>query len=391
METIHNLTNAASRAIWGDTSAQAQAHEEPVSGKMGNVAAGEPYDAGNIGEPNEAALSSEEQRETETPVSSANEPATGSETGAETTAFPEALTERTKPAAQESKPTSSEDTARESQPRKPAGPAEEAPSAVAMRDDSTKAQSDTRPPAPSPDEAEPRAGTTTTATKDAATTTSTTSSSATDTTGAAGTTGSTDEAKAEAEPKDAAEKKVDKKSAVATATGDDDTASPAIKLEGPGPRPLEEIAREHGGDAGAAKPDSVVRSSQGLAGAGAGASAGAGPEGRAVPDTAGQRRRDSGKSMGGEGEGEGESGLKVGGKGERAGEQHFHSTGLAAEGGDFDASKPGAGKEADRLLEEIGVHRGEGGGHHNAGSSGKEKLGIKDKIKAKLHKSTMSP
>jgi hypothetical protein len=45
METINNLTNAASKAIWGE----GQSHEEPVSGKMGNVAAGEPYDAGNIG------------------------------------------------------------------------------------------------------------------------------------------------------------------------------------------------------------------------------------------------------------------------------------------------------------------------------------------------------
>lgn len=45
METIHNIANTASKAIWGDTNP----HEEPVSGKMGNVAAGEPYDAGNIG------------------------------------------------------------------------------------------------------------------------------------------------------------------------------------------------------------------------------------------------------------------------------------------------------------------------------------------------------
>ncbi len=46
METIHKLADSASKAIWGE-------HEEPVSGKMGNVAAGEPYDAGNIGRPTE--------------------------------------------------------------------------------------------------------------------------------------------------------------------------------------------------------------------------------------------------------------------------------------------------------------------------------------------------
>lgn len=50
METINNLATAASntasaavKAVWGET------NEEPVSGKTGNVAAGEPYDAGNIG------------------------------------------------------------------------------------------------------------------------------------------------------------------------------------------------------------------------------------------------------------------------------------------------------------------------------------------------------
>lgn len=45
METLNKVASAASEAIWGKT----QSHEEPVSGKMGNVDAGEPYDAGNIG------------------------------------------------------------------------------------------------------------------------------------------------------------------------------------------------------------------------------------------------------------------------------------------------------------------------------------------------------
>jgi hypothetical protein len=45
METIHKVADAASKAIWGEH----QDHEEPISGRMGNVAAGEPYDAGNIG------------------------------------------------------------------------------------------------------------------------------------------------------------------------------------------------------------------------------------------------------------------------------------------------------------------------------------------------------
>lgn len=46
METISNIATAASKAIWGEDKAS---HVEPVSGKLGNVAAGEPYDAGNMG------------------------------------------------------------------------------------------------------------------------------------------------------------------------------------------------------------------------------------------------------------------------------------------------------------------------------------------------------
>jgi hypothetical protein len=49
METINNIAktavntaNSAVNAVWGSS-------EEPVSGKQGNVAAGEPYDAGNMG------------------------------------------------------------------------------------------------------------------------------------------------------------------------------------------------------------------------------------------------------------------------------------------------------------------------------------------------------
>lgn len=45
MESITSLKNAATRAIWGDE----QAHQEPISGKTGDVSKGEPYDAGNMG------------------------------------------------------------------------------------------------------------------------------------------------------------------------------------------------------------------------------------------------------------------------------------------------------------------------------------------------------
>jgi len=51
METVNNLTSAASRAIWGDQEAEQKKTEgtEPVSGEMGDVKAGEPYDKGNMG------------------------------------------------------------------------------------------------------------------------------------------------------------------------------------------------------------------------------------------------------------------------------------------------------------------------------------------------------
>lgn len=50
METVNNIASAASRAIWGPGEGQTgneTAGTEPVSGKTGNVEAGEPYDKGN--------------------------------------------------------------------------------------------------------------------------------------------------------------------------------------------------------------------------------------------------------------------------------------------------------------------------------------------------------
>jgi hypothetical protein len=59
METVNNLASVASRAIWGggdkdntndaQTGTNGTAGREPVSGQMGNVANGEPYDKGNAG------------------------------------------------------------------------------------------------------------------------------------------------------------------------------------------------------------------------------------------------------------------------------------------------------------------------------------------------------
>lgn len=49
METINSVASAAAKAVWGDNTQQQQHGDEPVSGKTGNTAKGEPYDAGNLG------------------------------------------------------------------------------------------------------------------------------------------------------------------------------------------------------------------------------------------------------------------------------------------------------------------------------------------------------
>lgn len=69
METINNLANTATKAIWGDnntntdttTTSNETVHPgtetthnetlgtEPISGKLGDTSKGEPFDAGNMG------------------------------------------------------------------------------------------------------------------------------------------------------------------------------------------------------------------------------------------------------------------------------------------------------------------------------------------------------
>lgn len=86
-------------------------------------------------------------------------------------------------------------------------------------------------------------------------------------------------------------------------------------------------------------------------------------------------------------EGGGEHGKEKG-----TGEKYVRSTGTAADGGDFDATKPGAGREANRLLEEKGVHKTKSserkGGDHpgevNQPSASSEPSKV-EKLKEKLH------
>ncbi|KAI1133030.1 hypothetical protein F5Y10DRAFT_230000 [Nemania abortiva] len=124
----------------------------------------------------------------------------------------------------------------------------------------------------------------------------------------------------------------------------------AQKLDGPGPKPLSEVAKEHGGDAGNSST-SVDNTDK-------------------PKDEIEESKEEKHESKG-------------------TGEQYVKTTGLQADGGDFDATKPGAGREADRLMEEKGMHnpadpssKGDDGG--SSPTSGKKSLG--QKIKDKLHR-----
>ncbi|KAH8790615.1 hypothetical protein BGZ57DRAFT_1000768 [Hyaloscypha finlandica] len=120
----------------------------------------------------------------------------------------------------------------------------------------------------------------------------------------------------------------------------------------------------------------------------------------AGPKTLDEKARDSGgvvgkgegKGKSGENEGEEEDGLQKESHGEGTGEKYVKSSGVVADGGDFDAASPGAGREADRLLEQKGIThesaaagplagKGDVGGKDEKASKPK----LSEKIKAKLH------
>lgn len=287
------MASTAAKAIWGDNNDNAKTGTEnmnnetkgtePVSGKLGNTSAGEPFDAGNI-----------ESGATNTTSSTA--PST-KHTGSESTTSGLPTTSSTDATNTGSK--DSTETAAK-------GPTADHPSTTG----------DTGFKAPQADIRDPDSAT--------------------------------------ADPtKEAERKNVDN-------TGGLDTSENPTKVEGAGPKPIEEVARSHGGDAGSASKGSL--------------------------------------GAGGAGEGDG-PGAKS--QGEVTGEQYVKSSGLAADGGDFDATKPGAGREADRLLEEKGMTTQTAAAAASgkkteeekaektapdSPDSKKEKASLKDKIKAKLHK-----
>jgi len=138
---------------------------------------------------------------------------------------------------------------------------------------------------------------------------------------------------------------------------EDSTKEPEhVDPKGPSPKPVDQVAREHGGDAGLAhKPTTEDKK-----------------------DTEEDKKETEEKDK----------------KPKTTGEV-VHATGFAAEGGDFDATKPGAGKEADRLHEQgsspgIAPSGSQGDGASDSktskGKDGKDKPSLKDRIKAKLNR-----
>ncbi|MCJ1252074.1 hypothetical protein MMC30_009312 [Trapelia coarctata] len=92
---------------------------------------------------------------------------------------------------------------------------------------------------------------------------------------------------------------------------------------------------------------------------------------------------------GAEGQGEKKKNEQEGPSEEKGtGEKWVKTSGVAADGGDFDATKPGAGKEAERLLEEKGIKRTLPGESKEGDSDPFEmagKRGLGTKLKEKLH------
>lgn len=279
METISNITAAASKAIWGD----AEANKEPISGAQGDVSKGQPYDAGNL-----------DVLEQDKVQGKADGPSHDYEPGADSN-YTTAKTTNT----------TTESSLADSKPR--------------AMDDHT--------PAPAPSSA---------AIDAPSSSTSASSSTPADTSAAKPAPGDT--------------------TAQQNDTRDPDDDSPQVDIKGPGPRPLNVVAKEHGGDAGR---DHDVDSKDSSA-----------SSSTPAPDA---------KDVSGDSDSKG------------SGNMYVKTSGLAADGGDFDATKPGAGREADRIMEEKGIHHEEGkkDSTSSSGSSkghSKDKPSLSERIKAKLHK-----
>ncbi|KAK6834839.1 hypothetical protein PG987_009533 [Apiospora arundinis] len=180
-----------------------------------------------------------------------------------------------------------------------------------------------------------------------------------------------DSSKAQNDIRDPENPKTNPKNAPKDVDNTGEGINEAPDLDAPGPKPLDELARERGGDAGKVD-DAASKGDSGILG-------------------------DDKKKDDAEGKDD-PSDPHAKSSGEGTGEKYVKTSGLQADGGDFDATKPGAGREADRLLEQKGIHvtKGLPGKPEDEGAADKgtadkdsgsgEKKSTISKIKEKLHR-----
>jgi len=370
METINSVAQAAAKAVWGTS----ESKEEPVSGKTGNTSEGEPYDAGNMEPRTTTGVTGSD---TVKPTQFASTAGDSTTSGDNYTTSSDKYTGTTaatnlaplednydpaggvNPSGTQYKPASTSDTNFSSTST---GNTDFNSSRYTENTKSTNL-------APLEDNYNPAGGVNKTGNTDTTGTTGSdrdvsTSGRDTASSGPHKEFGSSvkpneDMSKAQQDVRDPSDPQTDPKEAQIKSNVDDtgdglDKGDNPNKVDGPGPRPIAEVAKEYGGDAGNAKPQ-------------------------------GSEKREGAKDD------EDDDGPQKTSSGEGSGEQYVKSSGLKADGGDFDATKPGAGKEADRLLESKGVHHGADqpaatDDEPADAAGGHEKKSLGEKIKEKLHK-----
>ncbi|KAG5925912.1 hypothetical protein E4U42_003819 [Claviceps africana] len=404
METITNLAQSAVKAVWGDGSNK----KEPVSGAQGDVAKGEPFDGGNI----EADATTASATKDTTPAAEADKqqaPAgtdSNAVSGAQVPLAGEPALAKAQPSSSSSvkdvkgskdvkdvkdkavaavvvdqaskqKPKEVQVPPKESAPAKPqpstttttasAKDVKDNKNNIVVVDKAAKQPTTQVSPTKESAPAKPQPSTTT------ATTTTTTTSSSSSTKDVKDNKNNIVVDKAAKQPttqvspaKESAP--VNSQPSRTADSKDNSNIAPAAKKDdekqvtGPGPKPLATVAKENGGDAGNARPDSKSKSK---------------PKTPESPKQAAASNKDAQE------------------KG--TGDLYVKTSGLAADGGNFDVTKPGAGKEADRLMEEKGLHRETANSSKapksdaapssaaNNGQKAHEKPSIKDRVKDKLH------
>jgi len=342
METINNITSAASKLVFGE----GETNKEPVSGVQGDTTRGEPFDAGNL---DTTSQQHKIQHDTTTGSSSLGSDNVSSQsTRNPSGAFTETGHSSTGPTSTGENHSSHFDTT--------------------VNDTSLTDRSSTGPDNNPTDRTSAGQATTNLTSTDRTSASHHNSlSRENDTTSQfqdrsrqdAATTGQKDTTAGQNDTRDpdSANTDPDKKQDVDTKTPGPSTEG--TDLKGPGPRPLETVALEHGGDAGNDKKETSKSDD---------------------PEKKGKTEEEKTAE-------------------EEAAKEVVPASGFAADGGDFDASNPGAGQEADRLLNEKHQHGGNEGvpaakapavhqpkshGHDEKIKEDKPSLG--ERIKAKLHK-----